>query len=164
MLKPTNEVVVTREPKLSRTEIKRLGKFGIVGALNTLIDFTLYNLLSGAGGLTLIQANICSTTIAMVFSFAANKHVVFERKGGRLWRQALIFLVVTAFGLYVLQTLIIHVLTEVWTNPVTLAVWIAHSVGFRGHDQFVIKNTAKLVATFVTLIWNYFAYKKVVFK
>jgi putative flippase GtrA len=144
--------------------MKRVGKFGAVGAANTLLDFVIYNLLSSGFRLSLVEANIISTTVAMVFSFAANKKLVFKKHDGSVARQALLFYAVTAFGLYILQSATIHFLTEVWLYPVNVCLDLAHVMGIQGHDQFLIKNFAKAIATFVSLCWNYVMYKKVVFR
>ncbi len=148
------------------SEVKRVGKFGVVGIINTLIDFAIYNLLSSRTALTLVQANIVSTSVAMVFSFFANKSLVFKNRKGNLAIQVLSFFIVTAFGLYILQTGVIKLLTEVWLGPVNLAVAIVHLVGLSKifSDSFVIKNSAKVAATVVSLVWNYLLYKRVVFK
>jgi putative flippase GtrA len=114
-------------------------------------------------GLTLVQSNIISTTVSMIFSFNANKRLVFAKHGGSVVKQAVLFLAVTAFGLYILQTGTIWLLTDVWLGPVGLGVAAAHSLGIIGHDQFLIKNGAKAIATVVSLTWNYIMYKKVVF-
>jgi len=144
---------------------KRMGKFGAVGVINTLLDFSLYNLLSGLLKLTLIQANIISTSVAMIFSFTANRHLVFKRDNGTgsVWREGIIFFAVTAFGLYVLQTGTIKLLTEIWVAPIGLMLAMAHMIGITGHDQFLAKNGAKAAATFVSLAWNYVMYRRVVF-
>lgn len=136
----------------------------MVGAFNTLLDFAIYNVLSGEFGLSLIKSNIISTTSAMIFSFFANKHMVFKKTDGSTWRQAAAFWVVTAFGLYVLQTGTIWILTDIWTTPMNLALNAANMLGITGHDQFLIKNGAKAIATIISLGWNYIMYKKVVFK
>jgi len=99
-----------------------------------------------------------------LFSFFANKHVVFKKKDGALHKQVALFFIVTAFGLYVLQTGTIKLLTEVWTWPVQSVVAAVHSLGLKGHEQFLIKNAAKAAATAVSLTWNYMSYKKLVFK
>jgi putative flippase GtrA len=144
-------------------DIIRAGKFGLVGALNTVLDFTIYNVLSSVVKLTLVQSNIISTTVAMIFSFSANKKLVFKSTKGSVVRQGLIFLAVTAFGLYILQTGTIKLLTDIWLWPVGVGLAVAHIVGIHGHDQFLIKNGAKAIATVVSLTWNYVMYKKVVF-
>src|SRR5437763_1035878 len=106
----------------------RVGKFGVVGVLNTLIDFAGYNILSSFVGLSLVQSNVISTSVAMIFSFAANKQVVFKKDHGSVTRQATTFFIITAFGLYVLQTGTIKLLTEVWLAPLTLGLAVAHSL------------------------------------
>jgi putative flippase GtrA len=152
------------QSRISGSELKRVGKFGIVGVINTIIDFGIYNVLSSRVGFTLVQANIVSTTVAMVFSFFANKNVVFKSKSGSIKHQAISFLLVTAFGLYILQTGTIELLTHVWLWPMNTLVIFAHSAGITDHNSFIIKNGAKLVGTVISLIWNYVMYKKVVFK
>ncbi|HVQ44801.1 MAG TPA: GtrA family protein [Candidatus Saccharimonadia bacterium] len=146
-------------------DLVRFSKFGLVGALNTLIDFAVFNFLSSIFRFTLIQSNIVSTTVAMLFSFTANRHLVFKKDNGNgsVWRQGIIFFAVTAFGLYVLQTVTIKLLTEIWLAPIGLGLAAAHMLGIFGHDQFLAKNGAKAIATIVSLVWNYIMYKKVVF-
>lgn len=151
----------------NQTQIKQVGKFGLVGIINTLLDFGLYNLFtSSLVGFSLYQGNIFSTTIAMAFSFFANKRLVFKQEGGNLLKQAVVFVAVTGFGLWVLQNGVIKLLVDVWPAPLNLAYSI---VGALGLDQifsrdFVTKNGAKAFATLVSLTWNYLLYKKVVFK
>jgi putative flippase GtrA len=145
---------------------KQVSKFGIVGALNTVVDFTIYNLLHFNVGLGLIQANIISTTIAMTCSFFMNKRLVFRHHGKIDFRQAVLFLATTAFGLYILQTGIIALLTSVWLQPLHAMVKIVHATGLHQlvSDTFVVNNGAKAVATVVSMAWNFIIYKKVVFK
>jgi putative flippase GtrA len=154
---------VTTESRTSRNELRRVGKFGVVGLLNTVIDFTLYNILSSTTFLTLVESNIISTSVAMVFSFFANRHVVFRAKQGSIKQQTVRFLLVTGFGIYVLQNGTIALLTQVWPGPMNDLVHLAITAGFHGHNAFIIKNGAKIVATLVSLIWNYIMYKRLVF-
>jgi putative flippase GtrA len=154
---------VTIQNRISRDEFKRVGKFAVVGVINTVIDFGLYNLLSSKAGFSLIEANMVSTTVAMIFSFFANRHVVFQDQTGSLTRQVISFFLVTAFGLYVLQTGTIAVLTHVWTGPVHGMVDLGHAIGIHGHDALVIKNGAKIIGTVISLTWNYIVYKRLVF-
>ncbi len=153
--------------KQAEPEVARVGKFAGVGVLNTLIDFAILNVLSSSYvGLSLIVANIISTSVAMVFSFFANKRVVFKQEHGNPLMQAVLFFAVTGFGLWVLQSGIIYVLTVAWVSPLKLAYSIVKAIGLGGifSEAFVIKNGAKVFATLVSLTWNYIAYKKVVFK
>ena len=157
------EVGVSRIQSIKKTDLARVSKFSLVGLINTLIDFTIYNILSGPVGLGLVQSNIISTSIAMIFSFVANKKIVFTKHQGSIAKQAISFLLVTAFGLYVIQTATIQLLTSHWLTPLALLVATAHFMHITGHDQFLIKNGAKIVGTVLSLTWNYIMYKKVVF-
>lgn len=157
------KIEMAKHPPVS--EVKRIGKFGVVGVLNTLIDFIIYNLLSSKTTLTLIQSNLISTSVAMTFSFWANRKLVFESRKGSPIKEAVIFLAVTAFGLYILQNGIIHLLTVNWTGPVHLAIRVVHGLGLSSKlsDSFVIKNSAKLAGIVVSMTWNYLTYRKWVF-
>lgn len=153
-----------KENRPRRThDVVRAGKFGIIGILNTALDFSIFNILTGMLNFGIIQGNIISTTASMLFSFSANKKLVFKSGNNPLVKQAIIFFAVTAFGLYVLQLGTITLLTQVWLAPVSLGLAIAHFLGIAGHDQFLAKNGAKAVASVVSLVWNYIMYKKVVF-
>jgi putative flippase GtrA len=166
MLTRNNEALMPTPSPATRAEVKQVGKFGIVGILNTVLDFAIYNILHFGAGFGLIPANIISTTCAMAFSFVANKRLVFKHRHGSMARQAGIFFAVTAFGLYVLQNGTITLLTEVWPWPLHLMVQIGHFIGLQAifPDVVVVNNGAKAIATLVSLTWNYVLYKKVVFK
>src|SRR5690349_20740723 len=56
--------------------------FCAVGVVTTLIDFTIYNLLTRPSfGWRRIPANILSVTAAMIWSFLANWLIVFQPAG-----------------------------------------------------------------------------------
>jgi putative flippase GtrA len=155
---------VAEEQSRHAARIKRVGKFGIVGVLNTLLDFLIYNVLSSEFGLGLIQANIISTTVAMISSFFANKKLVFRAHHGSVAKQAIMFYAVTAFGLYIIQNGVIHLLTDAWLWPTQMGLMAFHLLGINGHDAFLVKNGAKAVATLASMIWNYTMYRKLVFR
>jgi putative flippase GtrA len=124
-------------------------RFLVVGGANTAIDFGLLFLLK-AFGLPAISANIISTTTAFCFSFFANKKYTFKTSDTNIKREIALFIVVTLFGLWVLQTLVIGAVTSFLQNT--------------SLSQEVLLLIAKLCATIVSLIWNYVMYSRVVFK
>lgn len=135
--------------------ITRLGKnnqqvlrFGAVGVVNTLLDVGLLFVLSNLG-VFVVLANIISTTTAFVFSFFANKHYTFKATGGQLIREMVLFTVVTLFGLWVLQSLVIAL-----TLPVASSLIESDAIALLA---------AKALATVVSLTWNYLLYSRVVF-
>jgi putative flippase GtrA len=124
-------------------------RFALVGSFNTAIDFGILFLLV-ALGLDKIPSNFVSTSVAFIFSFFANKTFTFKAKGGNAKREFITFLVVTLFGLWVLQPIILSV--------VSLALTPLH------FTAPIILFIAKLIATIVSLIWNYIMYSRFVFK
>jgi putative flippase GtrA len=122
-------------------------RFGLVGGANTAIDFGFLFVLHSLG-LPIIGANIISTTTAFCFSFIANKKYTFKSHGN-IKREVLLFVIVTLFGLWVLQTIVIQ-----------LILWPLGAIGLANETSLLI---AKVVATLVSLVWNYIMYSRVVF-
>lgn len=149
----------------STTELSQVGRFGLVGVLNTILDFAMFNILSSQRvGLTKLQANTISTTITMVISFFLNKATVFHA-GGDATTQAIGFFVVTAFGLYVLQNSVIYLLAQRLRWPRRMLDYFRGRLGLPSlSTELVLKNGAKVAGTIVSLAWNYILYKQVVFR
>jgi putative flippase GtrA len=123
-------------------------RFMVVGGANTVIDFGLLFLLK-AFGLPTITANLMSTTTAFCFSFFANKKYTFKTTDTDVRREVILFIAVTLFGLWVLQTVVIKIVTAF--------------IGTRLSSNEAL-FVAKLAATVVSLIWNYILYSRIVFK
>ena len=125
-------------------------RFGIIGGLNTVLDFGLLFVFSSLLGVPRGFANVLSTSVAFVFSFFANKRYTFKSSDKEnVARQMVLFTVVTLFGLWVIQGLIIHFL-----SPVIASFGFSSELALLG---------SKLVATIASLVWNYLLYSRVVF-
>lgn len=127
----------------------QIGRFAIVGTINTAIDFGLLFLLTFLG-LPKIAANTISTGSAFVFSFFANKKYTFKSTNKNVKYEIISFIIITLFGLWVLQNGIIWLITPLIKNIVS-------------QEQLAL-FAAKLLATAISLVWNYCLYDKVVFK
>ena len=125
-------------------------RFAIVGSINTVIDFSILFALTTLFNVPKELANFISTFVAFLFSFFANKKYTFKSTSKNLKRQFLLFTIVTLFGLWVIQTIIIAAITPVFTN-----------LGINKPAALLI---SKLIATAASLIWNYTLYSRVVFK
>ena len=136
--------------------------FCLIGLINTLLDFVIYNLLTKK--LSRIPANILSTSVAMAFSFSAN-FFVFQPEVVRAPEQAAKFIAVTALSLYFIQNVVIYVTSNLWLQPVRTAQALSRKCRFsRGwSDAFISKNTVKLLATVCSMIWNFLWYKYYVY-
>ena len=126
-------------------------RFGIIGVINTALDFGLLFVFSSLFGVPRGFANMLSTSISFIFSFFANKRYTFKSSSKEnVVREMVLFTVVTLFGLWVIQGLIIHFLTPVIINL--------------GTTEELALLASKLIATVASLIWNYLLYSRVVFK
>ena len=125
-------------------------RFAIVGSVNTTLDFSILFILTMLFNISKELANFISTSVSFLFSFFANKKYTFKSTSKNLKRQFLLFTIVTLFGLWVIQTIIIAAITPVFTN-----------LGINKPAALLI---SKLIATAASLIWNYTLYSKVVFK
>ena len=124
-------------------------RFALVGGINTVIDFgILFSLVYL--GLDKIPSNFISTSVAFIFSFFANKTFTFKSKTGNAKREFILFIIVTLFGLWVLQPLVITAMSHLLT-PLRV-------------KEGALLLMSKLVATVVSLIWNYVMYSRFVFK
>lgn len=144
--------------------LERFSRFFMVGVFNTLLDFSILNALVFGVGMQKFAANVISTSLAMSVSYLLNHRFVFKEDRKRNTQQFVRFLVITATGLFVLQNGVIYLLAHPFTWPADriydVLDWLIKDVFSR---EFVRLNFAKLVATCVTLVWNYELYKRFVF-
>jgi putative flippase GtrA len=123
--------------------------FAGIGATNTVIDFIILNVLSLVFGLPKIGANVISTSVTMVISFFANKKFTFKSNSKNYRREIVLFFVFTMIGLYIIQNLVISLLSLLLPTDL---------------GEFWRLNIAKVLATGVSMVWNFITYKKFVFK
>lgn len=139
----------------------QVGKFVAVGFLNTAIDFGVLNLLSFLSGVTagfvVGGVNIPGFIVAVSNSYLWNKLWVFksESEKGSPAREGLfhdfpIFFAVSAIGLLLNSGMVILITTFV-SPPFAV-----------GAEAWL--NVAKVIATVVSLVWNFLGFKFLVFK
>ena len=164
------------KPSNKLSEAAQVGRFGLVGILNTLVEFTLLNILAAtilpstllifsftlAGkqyNITgVVLAGLISGTAAMINSFIFNKNFTFKAKKLSPTKLVLFF-IITAAGLYLIRPLIFFVFTDVWIWPAQLAYSITSYLRLPFTREFDIRNTALLAAVAVVLFYNYLMYK-----
>jgi putative flippase GtrA len=122
-------------------------RFVVVGVANTALDIGLFMGLI-ALGVPVIPANMVSTAAALLFSFLVNRSYTF-RAGPGVAGQAARFIVVTLIALWVLQPAVIW-LASTWLDPLL--------------PRAGALLVAKLLATVVSLVWNYVLYSTFVFR
>lgn len=141
-------------PKL-KAIFNQFWRFAVIGVINTAIDYGILFLLSKATGITkgngVIPLNVISFSIATINSYYLNKKWAFgDQSRLEQGRKFSLFLVVSIIGV-VINTGIVRVVS---TN-------IAPMFGLSPRLWLL---ASKLVATAISLIWNFIGYKVVVFK
>ncbi|HXT41963.1 MAG TPA: GtrA family protein [Candidatus Angelobacter sp.] len=136
--------------------------FCVVGVSTTLVDFTVFNLLTRSSvAWRRIPANTVSVATAMTWSFLANWWLVFHPAGHEWLRRAERFLVTTAFSAFVLQNAVLYLTTYVWKGPANLALALARklSLSRRLGGDVVARNACKALGVSAGLVWNFYWYK-----
>ncbi len=129
----------------------QLSKFGLVGVLNTAIDFGILNYLATATGVNkgieLVPIKAVSFLIALANSYWWNKNWVFE---GKKKANPVTFIIISTIGISV-NVGAVFVLTSLISPPggISEKLWL---------------NVANVGATFLSLAWNFLGYRLVVFK
>lgn len=136
---------------------KKVIIFGLIGVFNTVFDMALYVLVQHLSG-SIILANIVATSAALIGSYLLNSKLTFKAKKWTIKGFAL-FILVTIFGLWVLQTGVILLLTP-FVAKVPEMLWHL----FRPLEGIAKTLAPKVVATVVTVVWNYIWYNGVIFK
>ncbi len=130
-------------------------RFALVGCMGILIDFGIFNLLAWATHTTkgdgLIPINIISFAAAITNSYIFNKNWSFgDHAFGGNAKKFSSFLLISLIGNFINTTLVRVISTNVHQLPgLSDAEWL---------------NVAKGVATIASGLWNFFGYKRLVFK
>lgn len=131
-----------------------LGKYGIVGVLNTMLNAGVYNLLifitNIASGITLDIFFIIAFAITVTNSFFWNKFWAFEeRKIENIKTEAIQFFVISAIVAAV-NAVILHIIVNIIGAPMSI-------------DQKIWANVALGFTIITAFLGNFFSYKYIVF-
>jgi putative flippase GtrA len=132
----------------------QLIKFAEVGILNTIIDFGILNLLIWLTGITsgwaIAPLNAISFLCATTNSYFWNKFWTFKKEGVANSKEFSQFLIISAIGIGI-------------NTGIVVAGTSLLSPAF-GLSAAAWANIIKLLATLVSLVWNFLGYKFIVFK
>lgn len=144
--------------------ITQITRFVSVGIINTLVDLGFFNLFRRIKRVSATMASYFSTTIAMIGSYFLNKSWTFASQNSSTF-EAVKFFSITILGIYVIHNGIVYLLTKKVLWPGKLALKIVRVFPFlkKLSDSFVTDNFAKVCAIAITLVYNFIAYKFLVF-
>jgi len=123
--------------------IREMAKFGIIGVVNTVLDFVVWNALLFIGP---IKAQIISTVVAATSSYFMNRHWTFRHRArSGLRREYVLFFVFNGIGL-----------------AITGAILGIATYGFGIHDRLWL-NAVRFVGIGVATVFRFWAYQRWVF-
>lgn len=141
--------------KINKKLIIQISKFAIIGVLNTGIDFAVLNLLMWQTGIYsgryIILLNAISFSVAVINSYFWNKFWIFRAKETtQTGKEFFQFIAITLVGMAINTAIVFSVTTLIPPMfGLSVELWA---------------NLAKVVATGISLIWNFTGYKLIVFK
>lgn len=128
--------------------MEQIVKFGIVGAIATVVDMGVLILLKELFGINPNIAAAISFTISVVFNYICSMKFVFERRDDMSrQKEFIIFLVLSIIGLVINEAIMIGLdgRLEFLKSWVLIYRW-----------EYMLR---KVVATLVVLIWNFVSRK-----
>ncbi|MEK7578513.1 MAG: GtrA family protein [Patescibacteria group bacterium] len=133
----------------------QMGKYGIIGVLNTFLNAGIYNFLifitNIASGFTVDSFFVVAFVITVTNSFLWNRYWTFEQAGTETFvKDASQFLFVSAI-VAVINIGILHIIINVIGAPV-------------GMDLKIWANIALALTIITAFLGNFFGYKFIVFK
>ena len=116
-------------------------KFGVVGALATVVDYGILMLLSQAAGWDPLPASVVSYLVSLAFNYLASMRYVFERRDDLSRRREFsMFVVLSAIGLVINSA----------------CIWVGTSIFGSGALSV---SVTKVVATIIVSVWNFVSRK-----
>lgn len=135
--------------------IKQILKFGLVGGVAFFIDYFLLMFLTSVIGLNHLISAPISYTVSLIFNYVCSMKFVFEsREDLSKQKEFMIFLILSLIGLGINQVVIWFMMDacpQIWTPLVRIFSFI--------HSENVKLTLAKLVATFIVMVWNFIGRK-----
>lgn len=137
---------------VDKKERSRFFKFAVVGAVGSIIDIGIMNLLTQVFHFPLVIGGSISFICAVVNNFLGNRYWTYpESRSRRIRYQFAMFLVVNAIGIAI-------------RIPILKFVEPPLIVFFEGMSNFsldvadaIAKNATLLLAIGVVMLWNFFA-------
>jgi putative flippase GtrA len=129
-----------------RVLVKELSAFGVVGAINLVVDIGLFNALHFGAGIGPLTSRVISTTVATTSAYFMNRHWSFSHRArAGLAREYTLFFVLNGVAL-----------------AMGLLVLGATRYGFGVTDQLSL-NVANLIGIGIGTVFRFWSYKRWVF-
>jgi putative flippase GtrA len=129
-----------------QTLVHELAKFGIVGAINTVVDFGIFNALRAGFDVGPLTSSTIALVVAATSSYLMNRFWTFRHRArSGLGREYVLFFVLNGVGLGIQLS----------------CIAISH-YGF-GFDSLFADNVAKVIGLLIGTVFRFLTYKRWVF-
>jgi putative flippase GtrA len=134
-----------RRLNLTPAMVHQLVKYGVTGVSAVATDYGTFSALYGLAKAPLFVATTCSLFAGFIVSFLLNRAWVFDARKGRAHKR-------------VELQVVLYVLLLAFNTGFTylFIAWLRHA----GVSAYV----GKLFSIGIVMVWNYVAYKKVIFR
>ena len=129
----------------------RFAKFAAVGALGSLIDIGVMNLLTHLFGMRLVYAGSISFICAVINNFLLNRYWTYpDSRSRHLMHQLGMFFLVNSVGIGI-RIPILHFVEPIMARAFENVVHLSHNTAIS-----LSKNATLLFAIGVVMTWNFF--------
>ncbi len=124
---------------------REMAKFGVVGAINTVLDFAVLNLLVFGLGVPTLRSKVASTVVAATSSYLMNRHWTFRhRERQAVRREYTLFFALNAIGLLI---------------ALAILGFVRYVLGL---DGVIATNAANVVALGAGTTFRFWSYRRFV--
>lgn len=150
---------------MTKDQQKDLGKFFLVGVVSTAFDYLLLNILAIMAGLPLLLANSIAAPFSSFLSYKLNKKVVFEDRMHGRRKTLLLYVAIIGFGILIIQNSLLFILERGIAQTIAQSVMPLLDVVRLGSlsESTVAINIAKIGASLLAALWNFFMLRRFVF-
>jgi putative flippase GtrA len=133
------------------TERTRFLKFATVGAIGSVVDIGIANLLTHAVHMRLVYAGSLSFLCAVFSNFSLNRYWTYPDSRSRpLMHQLGMFFLVNSIGIAI-RIPILHFVEPVMVTEFESLAQLSHATA-----ESLAKNATLILAIGVVMLWNYF--------
>ncbi|HOV05652.1 MAG TPA: GtrA family protein [Anaerolineaceae bacterium] len=142
----------------NRNERGKFIRFAIVGAIGSVIDFGVFNLLTSALKFPAIPSSVVSFSLAVINNFILNRNWTYpETRATPITKQLIQFSIVSVAGLAIRTPLFALIEKPL----ISLAVkWLPNVLT----PTIIGHNLSLAIVILVVLLWNFFINRKWTFK
>jgi putative flippase GtrA len=153
------DILEKRQGIVRRLWERRIVRFLCVGTLNTLLDFTVLNLLVMMAHFPELAANGVSVSVGITASYFLNHRVVFRHPQKYAIKSFVRFFLVTGIGAIVIQNTVLFLAGKTGYAHSASSVHFLLSIS----EKTLVLNVAKAIAVVFGLVWNFLLYKYFIF-